>query len=163
MENLCGLLLVIQMFRNIDQVFSFCCYITNSPKTQWLKTTIYNSSPFLGLTWLSQALLLCGVTEVTHADIFSQNWTWLECPVSFSSWPLTIWGSVQNFFITWQLASKREHSERTSPSVLAYVLLTKASHMSKAKIKSGRGLHKPVNTKRCGLLQTVDVMDYQRW
>lgn len=44
-----------------------------------------------------------------------------------------------------------------------HVLLAKASHMTKAKIKSGRKLHKTVNTRRCGSLQTVDVMDNQRW
>ena len=44
----------------------------------------------------------------------------------------------------------------------AHVLLVRASHITKAKLTSGRELYKPLNTRRCGSSQTVGVMDYQR-
>ena len=44
----------------------------------------------------------------------------------------------------------------------AHVLLIRASHITKAKLKSRRELYKPVNTRRCGSSQTIDIMDYQR-
>ena len=63
----------------ISVLVSFC-YISNQPKTYWLKTMAYYFSQFYGLAiWMTLSLVLAGSTQTCSCILGLNEWTYYPC------------------------------------------------------------------------------------